>query len=197
MNTTAIKSLLILTLLLFLFALGCSQQGVLVTQKGDCNLKITSTEPKSPAILEAGQKLYVNIKYDMGDYNSVQIWARPRTNGSQTKGYRAHGSPVYHKFDGSCDTIQGYFFFDEPTVVDEIIVRMKDKGSGDYICVAKKEVDFKWLGYSKPDDAKADKPKTKCTSSKCQAPSKTPATITTQIKKTKAEPEQQDKTIQD
>lgn len=141
-----------------------------MTQRGGCDLKIISTEPKSPAILEAGQKLYVNIKYDIGDYDSVQIWARPRTNGSQTKGYRAHGSPVYNKYDGSRDTIQGYFFFDEPAVVDEIIVRMKAGNSDDYVCVAKKEVDFKWLGYSKPAGDKSDKPKSKCTSSKCQAP---------------------------
>ena len=151
------KLVLALTLFSFMFLLGCSQQSRLITQIGDCKLKILSTDPKSPAILKPGQKVHINFKYDMGDYDAVQIWARPRTNGSITRGYKAHGSSVYNKYDGAKDTIQGYFFFDEPTEVDEIIVRMKDSKSGEYVCVAKKKVDFKWFGYSKPKEAEAKK----------------------------------------
>jgi hypothetical protein len=159
---------LALTLLLILVFLGCSQQSRLVTQRGDCKLQIISTEPKSPAILQPGQKVYVNFRYDTGDYDAVQIWARPRTNGSMTKGYKAHGSSVYNKYDDVKDTIQGYFFFDEPTEVDEIIVRMKDNKSSEYVCVAKKKVDFKWFGYSKPKETDAIGRQSCCSSSKCK-----------------------------
>ncbi len=186
------KLVLTLTLFSFLFLFGCSQQSHLVTQIGDCKLQILSTEPKSPAILSPGQKVYVNFKYDMGDYDAVQIWARPRTNGSLTKGYKAHGSSVYNKYDGAKDTTQGYFFFDEPTEVDEIIVRMKDSKSNKYVCVAKKKVDFKWLGYSKPKKAEADSRQSGCSSSKCMISPLVPELQRKQIV-TRAKP---DKTIE-
>ncbi len=137
---------IVLLLALQLFYCGCAQQGVLVTQKGGCNLRILSTEPQSPAVLQAGQKVYVTFRYDMGRYESVRVWARPRTNGTNTRGYHAHKSPTYNKYDGATDEIQGYFFFNDPAVVDEIIVRMKDKASDKYVCVAKKDVHFEWKG---------------------------------------------------
>ncbi|MFA5424400.1 MAG: carboxypeptidase-like regulatory domain-containing protein [Phycisphaerae bacterium] len=153
-NTNVIGYIIMLFFLLFYC--GCTQsdnivernpeQGRLVTQTGGCDLSVISTEPPSPAILNAGEKVYVTFEYDMGDYNSVQIWARPRTNGSETTGYLAHPSPVYHKYDGAEDEIYGYFFFDNPAVVDEIVIRMKDKAGDDYVCVAKKDVHFEWKG---------------------------------------------------
>ncbi|MBN1796709.1 MAG: carboxypeptidase regulatory-like domain-containing protein [Sedimentisphaerales bacterium] len=160
---------IVLLLAMQLFYCGCARQSVLVTKQGNCNLKILSTEPKSPAILQAGDKVYVNFKYDMGDYDSVQILARPRSNGSETPGYKAHGSPVYNKYDGAKDSIQGYFFFDEPAVVDEIIVRMKDKNRGDYVCVAKKKVNLKWLGYSKKEVKTPDRRSTKSRTRKTES----------------------------
>jgi len=183
---------LVLTLFSSLFLLGCSQQRLLVTQKGDCKLQILSTEPKSPAILKPGQKVYVNFKYDIGGYDAAQIWVRPRTNGSQTRGYKAHGSSVYHKYDGAEDTIQGYFFFDEPAEVDEIIVRMKDRKSSEYVCVAKKKVDFKWFGYSKPKEAKVNILQSGCSSSKCKILPSAPESKIKQIS-TRAKP---DRTIE-
>ena len=93
---------------------------------------------------ELGETFYVNIEYDMGQNDSVQIWARPRTNGSSTSGYRAHGSSVYNKYEGTTDIIQGHFFFDEPTIVDEVIVRMKNTETDNYVCVAKMDVQLEW-----------------------------------------------------
>jgi len=149
----------ILILILFLFCCGgyyyfkCLQGG----QKKTCKLKIVSTEPKSPATLEAGQKLYINFKYELGPYEAVPIWARPRTNGRSTRGYRAHGSTVYRKSVNPKGTAQGYFFFDKPTTVDEIIIRMKDVNTKEYVCTSLKKCNFEWKGTSKPKDTKAFK----------------------------------------
>ncbi len=135
-----------LLLILLLFHCGCARQSVLVTKKGNCNLKILSTEPESPAILRAGEKVYVTFRYDMGRYESVWLFVKPRTNGTVTPGHHRSKSPIYNKYDGATDEIKGYFFFNDPAVVDEIIVRMKDKTSGEYVCVAKKDVNFEWKG---------------------------------------------------
>jgi hypothetical protein len=129
-----------------LFYCGCTQRGVLVTQKGECNLEILSTEPESPAVLKAGEKVYVTFRYDMGDYESVWLFVKPRTNGTVTHGYHRSKSPIYNKYDGAKDEIKGYFYFNDLAVVDEIIVRMKDKVTNDYVCVALKEVHFEWKG---------------------------------------------------
>lgn len=141
-----INSLMILALALQIPFHCHGQPSVVVTRKGNTDLEILSTEPESPATLQAGEKVYVTFDYDMGEYEAVQIWVRPRTNGAETKGRKVHKSPVYRKYDGAKDQIQGYFFFDDPVVVDEIIVRMKDKASGEYVCVAKKDASFKWEG---------------------------------------------------
>lgn len=141
-----ISSLMILALALQIPFHCHGQPSVVVTRKGNTDLEILSTEPESPATLQAGEKVYVTFNYDMGEYEAVQIWIRPRTNGTETKDYKAHKSPVYRKYDGTKDQIQGYFFFDDPAVVDEIIVRMKDKTSGEYVCVAKKDASFEWEG---------------------------------------------------
>ncbi len=137
---------IVLLLALLLFYGDCARQSVMVTQKGNCKLKILSTEPESPAILKAGEKVYVTFRYNMGEYESVWLMAKPRTNGTVTPGHHRYQSPVYNKYDGAKDEIQGYFFFNEPAVVDEIIVRMKDKASDEYVCVAVKEVHFEWKG---------------------------------------------------
>jgi hypothetical protein len=147
-NTSSKNTAGVLVFLLFvmLFHYGCAQQGVLVTRKGSCNLKIISTEPHSPAMLQAGQKVYVTFRYDMGNYDSVWLFTKPRTNGSVTHGHHRSKSPIYNKYDGATDEIKGYFFFNDPAVVDEIVVRMKDKAANEYVCVALKEVHFEWKG---------------------------------------------------
>ncbi len=147
-----IKILIVIIILSSLLSIPCySSKSKLVTQKGCCKLKIISTEPNSPAQLKAGQKAYVNFKYNMGEYDSVQIWVMPRTNGSDNKRGVYHCSPVYNKYDGSKDTIKGYFLFNESAEVDEVIIRMKDVKSGEYVCVAKKKVDLKWHSHNKEE----------------------------------------------
>lgn len=135
-----------LLLVLLLFHCGCARQSMLVTQKGDCNLEILSTEPESPAVLKAGEKVYVTFRYDMGDYESVWLFVKPRTNGIVTRGHHRSLSPLYNKYDGAIDEIKGYFYFNDPAVVDEIIVRMKDKATDEFVCVALKEAHFEWKG---------------------------------------------------
>lgn len=117
---------------------------------GSSKLKIISTEPRSPAMLEAGQKLYINFEYDVGPYGAVQIWARPQTNGKSTPDYIAHPSPLYEKSVSPKGKAQGYFFFNQPTKVNAIIIRMSDVKAGEYVCITTKSCDFEWKGISEP-----------------------------------------------
>ncbi|MFC1676130.1 LamG-like jellyroll fold domain-containing protein [Planctomycetota bacterium] len=110
----------------------------------DNSLAIKSVVPNSPAILKLGEKLNVDIHYQLRSFTDVQIWARPQTKGRRTHGYKAHGSRVYHKTDSETGIAKGYFFFDKPTSVDEIRVRMKDKNTGETQTIFYK-IDARWI----------------------------------------------------
>jgi ankyrin repeat protein len=110
----------------------------------DNSLEIISVSSSSPAILKLGEKLNVDIRYQLRSFTDVQIWARPYTKGKRTSGYKAHGSKVYHKTDSETGIAKGYFFFDKPATVDEIRVRMEDKNTGkDQITSYK--IDARWI----------------------------------------------------
>ena len=75
----------------------------------------------------------------------MQIWARPYTNGRLTQGYKAHGSPVYNREEKNAGGAEGYFFFDRPTVVDEVRIQMKDAARGATIYTLSEKIDAKWV----------------------------------------------------
>lgn len=86
------------------------------------SLKVISTAPASPAVLNVGGKFYVKFHYRLGPSDSAQIWVRPYTHGAKTAGYRAHGSDLYHKKDRKAGVAEGWFMFTKPTFVDEVCI---------------------------------------------------------------------------
>lgn len=137
------------TIAMILILSGCAKKEPATDQMGGevilgRSLKVISTEPPSPAVLEVGQKLYINIHYRLGPSASAQIWARPYTDGSSTRGYKAHGSRRYKKAVEESGIIQGWFYFDEPTTVDEIRVKMKDNTANETVYTIAYKVDVRW-----------------------------------------------------
>ena len=115
----------------------------------DGRLKIIKTNPTLPASLNLGEQLKIQFEYDLGSAEKVQIWARPYTNGRRTQGYKAHGSPVYNREEKQIGEAEGYFFFDRPTVVDEVRIEMIDATSNAVIYSLSEKIDAKWIEEQK------------------------------------------------
>jgi len=119
------------------------------------SLEVISVEPSSPAVLNPGEKLTVKFRYRLGSSEDVQIWARPYTRGSRTRGYKAHGSPHYKKSVNKTGVAEGWFYFDEPTVVDEVRINMRDVTTGENVYTASYKIDARWVGSELAKKAQA------------------------------------------
>jgi thiol-disulfide isomerase/thioredoxin len=120
----------------------------------DASLEIKSITPAPPAELKAGERLTVTVQYKNPESRPVHIWARPYTNGKSTGGYRAHPSPSYNAPTGR---MEGWFYFDQPTVVDEVRVEMiANAGSADRKTLATTSQQLKatWTGTKAPTAGK-------------------------------------------
>ncbi len=104
-------------------------------------LEVVSTVPQLPAVLSLGQKLVVKIRYHIASADKARIWARPYTGGQVNSAMRGHGSPQY---DSGSGVVNGWFFFDEPTKVDEIRVNMVAADSQKTIVTATLKIDAEW-----------------------------------------------------
>ena len=105
------------------------------------SLEIVSTMPQSPAVLSLSEKLFVKVRYHLTSVEKAFIWARPYTEGKRTAGYWAHPSPCY---DAGSGVIEGWFFFETPTKVDEVRVQMVPVGAQQPIAVAAVMVSAEW-----------------------------------------------------
>jgi len=108
------------------------------------SLEVVSIEPAPPAVLNLGEKLQVQFRYDLGPSEAVQIWARPYTGGRRTDGYRAHPSDFYQKAAGKSGFAEGWFCFDKPAVVDEVRISMRDAATGENVHTISHKVDVRW-----------------------------------------------------
>ena len=122
---------------LLLLSYGCSKK-----EEGD-RLTITKFGPDLPASIAVGEKLIVTVEYDIKSVKKAQIFVRPFTNGKKTPGYRAHGCCPIEKGKG---VIEGFFFFKEPRIVDQVRVKMVDANDQSHICTSiSKEISAQWL----------------------------------------------------
>jgi len=106
------------------------------------SLEVISVEPACPAVLDLGEKLRVKVRYRVVSSDSVRIWVRPYTRGRRTSGYKAHGSSTYEKGTG---VVEGYFFFEEPVMVDEVRVKMVDSKTHKTLNNISYKVDARWF----------------------------------------------------
>ncbi len=105
------------------------------------SLEIVSTMPQTPAVLSLGEKLFVKVRYHFTSVEQARIWARPYTEGKRTPGYRAHPSPRY---DAGSGVIEGWFYFEMPTKVDEVRVEMVPVDARQPIAVAAVMISAEW-----------------------------------------------------
>jgi len=104
-------------------------------------LEIVSPTPQTPTVLSLGERFTVKVRYHLASVNQARIWARPYTGGKYTSGYRAHPSPMY---DAGTGEMEGWFFFDEPTKVDEVRVQMVPADSREPIAAASLKISAEW-----------------------------------------------------
>ena len=109
-------------------------------------LEVLSTRPASPAVLKAGQKVTVEIGYEIGSAEKVMIWARPYFKGALAKGYSAHQLIPRARADAQSGAAEGYFFYESPAEVDEIRVMMQDVNSQKMLKEISYKAAFRWEG---------------------------------------------------
>ncbi|MFC1738670.1 TlpA family protein disulfide reductase [Planctomycetota bacterium] len=114
---------------------------------GGNHLLVSYTEPVSPAKLDPGEKLHIKIQYQLGSAESVQIFARPYTNGEKTPGYAAHPSSIYRKSEKAFGEAEGWFRFGKPSYVNQIKVKMVETKTGEAVCITSLPVNFQWGEY--------------------------------------------------
>ena len=105
------------------------------------SLEIVSIMPQTPTVLPLGERLRVKIRYHLASAEKARIWARPYTKGRRTSSYKAHGSPLHDAGNGE---IEGYFYFEKQTKVDEVRVRMVSPDSKEPIATASMVIDAEW-----------------------------------------------------
>ena len=109
------------------------------------SLEVISTDPPSPAVLDVGEKFYVKFRYRLGSSEAVQIWARPYIRGSRTRGYKAHGSSHYKRAVKESGVAEGWFYFDKPTVVDEVRINMRGVATGKDVHTISHKINARWI----------------------------------------------------
>jgi hypothetical protein len=135
-----IKQSAIIILILFFFAGSVkSEQANEVSDNPVDALVIVSFDPPLPARLNVEDKLMITIDYSIASVDTAQIWARPYTKGKLSQAYFAHPSPAYGKGKGR---IVGWFGFDDPAIVDAVLVKMV--ADGENILALVKPIDAEW-----------------------------------------------------
>ncbi|NLH15421.1 MAG: hypothetical protein GX455_02470 [Phycisphaerae bacterium] len=110
-------------------------------------LEILSINPPSPAVLEAGQKVTVKVRYDMAGCESVQIWVR---SSSASRGEISHPCSPIPRTQGQSGIFEGWLYFDDKAQVKEIAVRMKDVAKNAFVYEMTKAVDYRWTNAPAP-----------------------------------------------
>ena len=111
-------------------------------------LQVILVEPESPASLPLGDKLNVTIYYKIVSTDNAVIWARPYYKGSRARGYKAHHSIRVQKNISADGLGEGWFFFDKPTLVDEVRVTMRDTKAKKNIVVISHAIEAQWIDTS-------------------------------------------------
>ena len=133
------RSVIILLILFFFAGSARSEQANEVSDTPVDALVIVSFDPPLPARLNLGDKLMITIDYSIASVDTAQIWARPYTKGNLSPNYFAHPSPAYTKGKGR---IVGWFGFDNPAIVDAVLVKMV--ADGENILALIKPIDAEW-----------------------------------------------------
>ncbi|MCK4293357.1 MAG: hypothetical protein KAY65_09180 [Planctomycetes bacterium] len=105
------------------------------------SLEIVSTIPPTPAVLELGEKMRVKIRYNLVSAQKAHIWALPYTNGRNNILSKSHPSYGYDAGNGE---MEGWFYFENQTKVDEIRVRMVSTEPKQTIATASLPIDAEW-----------------------------------------------------
>jgi hypothetical protein len=110
--------------------------------EGD-KLKITKFKPELPARIAFGEYLVVTVEYNINSVEQAQIFVRPLRNGRGISGCRSHGCRPIDKGEG---LMKGYFYFNEPAVVDEVLVKMVNAKDKSQVCTSiSQEISAEWI----------------------------------------------------
>jgi len=107
-------------------------------------LEIASIKPAEPAVLRLGEKLNIEVAYDLESLDGASIWARPFVNGNRAPGYSAHHLVFVDKKTDNPGVVECWFYFDKPTKIDEIRVFMQDAKSDKIVREISYKISAEW-----------------------------------------------------
>lgn len=147
-----IKVLIVVILIAMVMTNGCAsknramQHGNKTKGNLQAELEVLTTEPASPAVLEKGQKVNVEIYYEIGADANVVIWARPYYKGKLAGSYSAHHLIPCSGAKERSGQVMGWITFGSAAEADEIHVTMRDAGSKEILKTCSYKVNLKWKG---------------------------------------------------
>lgn len=98
-------------------------------------IKISSMSPKSPATLKLGERFTIKLHYKNPGKNVVLVYARPQVLGTS--------SPI-PQAKSKAGFVEYWFYFDKPTVVDELELKMVDQTENKVLATEKVPVKLTW-----------------------------------------------------
>ena len=110
----------------------------------DNQLEIVSLFPDEVTELSVGQKLSVEIYYQLGTVQRGQIWTRPYRQGKPAGGYSAHPLISVEKAVAKEGITEGWFSFSTPVQIDEIRVFLRDSDNQRMVKEISYPADFRW-----------------------------------------------------
>lgn len=135
------KVVCLLFVCLFVVSCDCSEDGS--SFSGKDGLKIVRFSPALPSLIPVDEKLTVTVEYNIRSAKEAQIFIRPFTNGRGTPGRFSHGCRSIKTGKG---VLEGSFFFDEPTVIDEVRVEMVNvRDQTKVYASVSKEISAEWV----------------------------------------------------
>jgi protein-disulfide isomerase len=156
-NASLRKFLLFLSFCIGINFLGCKQTHHRGEMSPEITLSVIAIEPAAPAVLGLGEKLVVIIHCETPSSEPVQVWTRPYKEGNLVRGYSSHHLVTVSNPKKNPDIVTGWFYFDNPKVIDEVRVFMRDLSSKDIIATHSYMIDVKWEGDSSPSPSNPPK----------------------------------------
>jgi hypothetical protein len=111
---------------------------------GNDQLAVISFEPSMPAKLDLGEKLNIEIYYELDSLKKAAIWVRPFVNGKRALGYSAHHLSIVENNINNPNLVAGWFYFDKPKQINEIRVFMKDLDTNKIVKIISYSISAKW-----------------------------------------------------
>jgi hypothetical protein len=120
-----------------------TRQDIKGTSVSDDILEVSSCKP---AVMALGEKLNIEVLYELKSVDTAMIWARPFVNGKRLGGYKAHHLIPVDREQKNPGIADCWFAFDRPVEINEVKVFMQNRETGEIAKEISYKINAKWVG---------------------------------------------------